>query len=193
MYYTLLLDYITREADGTRIIYDGELGDVVRNINKSKAYIKGFTANYFGRLSQYWKTAGFITYTQGNTLDTEEPMSSIPPLFGAFEVSYHKNKLALTASYRFNAKKDISSYNISEGIDNHVQTPIIDATAINVIERYYGSPSWMTFGLNTRYAIHENFMIQGAVTNLFDEHYKEFASGVSAPGRNFSVSVQANF
>jgi hemoglobin/transferrin/lactoferrin receptor protein len=28
---------------------------------------------------------------------------------------------------------------------------------------------------------------------LFDEHYVEFASGVSAPGRNLSVSLIANF
>lgn len=193
MYYTLLLDYITREANGDTIIYDGELGDVVKNINKSKAYIKGFTANYFGRLNQNWKTSGFITYTKGRTFDTEEPMSSIPPLFGEFEVSYRKNKIELTASYRFNAKKDITSYNISEGIDNHVQTPIVDANAIDDVDKYYGTPSWTTFGLNGRYSVNENFTVQGSVTNLFDEHYKEFASGISAPGRNFSVAIQANF
>lgn len=193
MYYTLLRDYITREADGTTVVYSGELGDVVRNVNKSTAYIKGFTANYFGWLNQNWKTAGFITYTKGRSIDTDEPMSSIPPLFGAFEVSYHKNKLALTASYRFNAKKDIASYNISEGIDNHVQTPVVNANATTAIDTYYGSPSWMTFGVNTRYSLSENFTFQAAVTNLFDEHYKEFASGISSPGRNFSVSIQATF
>ena len=193
MYYTLLLDYITREADGTTIIYDGELGDVEKNINKTKAYIKGFTANYFGRLNQNWKTSGFITYTKGNTIDTEEPMSSIPPLFGKFEVSYRKNKIELTASYRFNAKKDITSYNISEGIDNHIQTPIVDPNAIDDVDKYYGTPSWTTFGLNGRYTVNENFTVQGSVTNLFDAHYKEFASGISAPGRNFSVAIQANF
>ena len=192
-YYTLLQDYITREADGTRIVYNGELGDVVRNVNKSRAYIKGFTTNYFGRLNQNWKTSGFITYTQGKSMDTDEPMSSIPPLFGAVELSYHKKRCEFTASYRFNAKKDISTYNISEGIDNHVQTPIVDSNATNPVDRYYGSPSWMTFGLHARYSINENFTIQSAVTNLFDEHYKEFASGVSSPGRNFSVSVQATF
>ncbi len=120
-------------------------------------------------------------------------MSSIPPLFGRFEVSYRKNKIELTASFRFNAKKDISNYNISEGIDNHVQTPIVDATATDDVDKYYGTPSWSTFGLNGRYSVNENFTIQGTVTNLFDEHYKEFASGISAPGRNFSVAVQANF
>jgi hemoglobin/transferrin/lactoferrin receptor protein len=193
MYYTLLDNYITREADGTTNVYDGDVGNVVRNRNKGKAYITGYTANYLGRLNENWKTSGFITYTKGRTFDTDEPMSSIPPLFGRFEVSYRKNKIELTANYKFNSKKGIDQYNISEGIDNHVQTPIVDANAANALDKYYGTPSWSAFGLNGRYSVNENFTVQGSLTNVFDEHYKEFASGVSAPGRNFSIAIQANF
>ena len=193
MYYTLLDNYITREGNGNTIVYDGELGNIVKNVNKGRAYITGYTANYTGRLNQNWKTSGFITYTKGKTFDTNEPMSSIPPLFGRFEVSYRKNKIELTANYKFNSKKDIKNYNISEGIDNHVQTPIVDATATAAIDKYYGTPSWSTFGVNGRYTVNEKFTVQGTVSNIFDEHYKEFASGVSAPGRNFSVSIQATF
>ncbi len=193
MYYTLLDNYITREADGTTIVYDNEVGNVVKNVNKGRAYITGYTANYIGRLDENWKTSGFITYTKGKTFDTDEPMSSIPPLFGRFEISYRKNKIELSANYRFNAKKDIKAYNISEGIDNHIQTPIVDANATEAIDKYYGSPSWSTFGVNGRYTVNENFTVQGTVSNIFDEHYKEFASGVSAPGRNFAVSIQASF
>ena len=120
-------------------------------------------------------------------------MSSIPPLFGRFEVSYRKHKIELTANFRFNAKKDISDYSISEGIDNHVQTPIVNATATSEVEKYYGTPSWSTFGFNGRYSVSENLTIQGTITNIFDEHYKEFASSISSPGRNFSLAIQANF
>ena len=192
-YYTLLDNYITREADGNTILYDGEIGNVVKNVNKGRAFITGYTANYFGRLNHNWKTSGFITYTKGKTFDTEEPMSSIPPLFGKFEISYRKNNIEISADYRFNSKKDIKEYNISEGIDNHVQTPIINANATSAVDKYYGTPSWQTFGLNGKYNINQNFWFQGKVSNLFDEHYKEFASGVSAPGRNFSVAIYATF
>lgn len=192
-YYTLLDNYITREADGTTIMYDGELGNVVKNVNKNRAFVTGYTASYQGRINQNWRTSGFITYTKGRTFDTDEPMSSIPPLFGRFEVSYRKNKVELSANYRFNAKKDITSYNITEGIDNHVQTPIVNSSATNDVEKYYGTPSWFTVGLNGKYSVNQNFSIQGALSNLFDEHYKEFASGVSAPGRNFSVAIHATF
>ncbi len=192
-YYTILDNYITREANGNTIMYDGEQGNVVQNVNKGRAFITGYTANYFGRINHKWKTSGTITYTKGKTFDTEEPMSSIPPLFGRFEISYRKNKIEVSADYRFNAKKDIKDYNISEGIDNHTQTPIVDANATNNVDKYYGTPSWKTVGLNGKYNVNQNFWIQGKITNLFDEHYKEFASGVSAPGRNFSVAIHATF
>ena len=120
-------------------------------------------------------------------------MSSIPPLFGRFEISYRKNRIELSVDYRFNAKKDIKDYNISEGIDNHVQTPVIDANAAKILDKYYGTPSWQTFSLNAKYNVSPSLWIQGKLTNLFDEHYKEFASGVSAPGRNFSVALHAIF
>jgi hemoglobin/transferrin/lactoferrin receptor protein len=192
-YYTLLDNYITREADGNTILYDGEIGNIVKNINKGRAFITGFTANYFGRINHNWKTSGTITYTKGRTFDTDEPMSSIPPLFGRFEISYRKNRIEMSVDYRFNAKKDIKDYNISEGIDNHVETPIINLKATSVVDKYYGTPSWQTVGLNGKYNVNQNFWIQGKVSNLFDEHYKEFASGVSAPGRNFSVALHATF
>lgn len=192
-YYTVLDNYITREADGTTILYDGDLGDVVKNTNKGSAFITGYTVNYQGKINQQWKTSGFVTYTKGRTYDTDEPLSSIPPLFGKFEATYRKDKIELSVNYRFNTKKSIKNYNLSEGIDNHEQTPIINPTATQDVDRYYGTPSWSTFGLNGRYIVSQKFTLQGSLSNIFDEHYKEFASGISAPGRSFSVAIHATF
>ena len=99
----------------------------------------------------------------------------------------------MSVDYRFNTKKDIKNYNISEGIDNHEQTPIINPNATKEIDKYYGTPSWKTIGLQGKYDINQNFWVQGKISNLLDEFYKEFASGVSAPGRSFSVAVYATF
>ena len=196
-YYTLLENYIAREAfslsGSSTILYDNETGTIVSNVNKGTAYITGFTASYLGKLNKNWKTSGSITYTKGHTFDTDEPLSSIPPLFGKFRVSYQKNKLELAVNVQFNSRKKISAYNLSEGIDNHTQTPIVNANATNDIDKYYGTPSWMTFGINSSYKVNKNISIQGLLSNIFDEHYKEFASGISAPGRNFSLAVHATF
>ena len=199
IYYTLLDNYIQRDfvynADGTikQVEFDGEFGNAVNNQNKGNAYIFGYTLNYLGKISKTINTSGFITYTKGRTYDTEEPMSSIPPLFGQFQVNYQKEKIALGAEFRFNSKKDIADFNFTEGIDNHELTPIVDANAINDLDKFYGSPSWITFGLNGSYEVSDNFSVQARLDNVFDEHYIEFASGVSSPGRNLSVSFMANF
>jgi hemoglobin/transferrin/lactoferrin receptor protein len=198
VYYTLLNNYIIRDFfslnGDTTVLYDGELGNIVANQNRKTAFITGFTGNYEGRISDRLNTSGFVTYTKGKAYDTGEPLSSIPPLFGQFDVSYrYDSKLELGANVRFNAKKDIKDFNISEGIDNHDLTPIVNENATNDLDKYYGSPSWVSVGVNSKYVANANWTFQGSISNIFDQHYREFASGVSAPGRNFSFSVIANF
>lgn len=199
LYYTLLDNYIQRDfvfnADGTnkQVEFDGDLGNAVSNQNKGNAYIFGYTLNYLGKISKTINTSGFITYTKGRTYDTKEPMSSVPPLFGQFEMNYKKNKIEIGATLRFNSKKDIQDFNFTEGIDNHDLTPIVNSNATSEKDIYFGSPSWMTLGLHGSYSVSDNFSFQARLDNVFDEHYIEFASGVSSPGRNLSVSFVANF
>ena len=199
IYYTLLDNYIQRDfvynEDGSiqQVEFDSEFGNAVSNQNKKQAYITGFTANYLGKISSVWKTSGFITYTKGSTYDTNEPMSSIPPLFGQFEVNYILERMEVGAALRFNAKKDIEDFNITEGIDNDDLTPIVNENATNPRNIYFGSPSWVTLGLNGSYVVNDNFSVQARLDNLLDQHYIEFASGVASPGRNLSVSFMATF
>ena len=199
VYYSLLDNYIQRDfvynTDGSKkqVQFDGEFGNAITNQNKGTAYVFGYTLSYLGKISSTINSSGFITYTKGRTYDTKEPMSSIPPLFGRVEINYKKDKIEFGAALKFNSKKDIEDFNITEGIDNHDLTPIVDPNAILDSDKYYGSPSWMTIGLTSNYLLSDTFSIQARLDNIFDEHYIEFASGISAPGRNASISFVANF
>jgi hemoglobin/transferrin/lactoferrin receptor protein len=190
-YYTLLDNYIIRENfslnGSSTILFDGEEGNIVANVNRDQAYIVGCTFTFKGHITNSLKTRGSFTYTKGKTYDTKEPLSSIPPLFGSLEFSYEKPKLEVSIDLKFNGRKSLKDYNLSEGIDNIEQTPLI-----NGIE-YYGSPSWSTLNFSTKYHLTKSLDIQLAIDNILDQHYKEFASAISAPGRNFSFSVLANF
>ena len=196
-YYTLLQHYIIRDdfsmygnsSHGGLLLYDDEMGNIVSNQNRGNAFIHGYTASYQGKLSEYLTTSGFITYTKGRTYDSKEPLSSIPPLFGQFDVNFMNKKFQLGTSLRFNSKKDIEDFNFTEGIDNHDLTPIINENATEDIDKYFGSPSWVTLGFNSSYSFNKNWKLQGMISNIFDQHYREFASGISAPGRNFSFSL----
>jgi hemoglobin/transferrin/lactoferrin receptor protein len=197
IFYTLLDNYIIRDYftinGSNQVLFDGEYGNAVANQNRGNAYITGYTVSYLGKLSNTFNTSGFITYTKGRTYDTGEPMSSIPPLFGQFEINYNKDKIEVGAALRFNSKKDISDFNFREGIDNHDLTPVVDANATNDKDIYFGTPSWITLGINSRYSVTDTFSVQARLDNILDEHYIEFASGASSPGRNLSFSFVANF
>ena len=191
IYYTLLNNYIAREPyeinGSPTIIYDGEELETFANVNHNNAYIMGSTLSFNGRLSERYSTRGSITLTKGHTYDTDIPLSSIPPLFGNLEVEYSKNKFYSSINYRFNGKKSIEDYNLVEGIDNEEQTPIDPSTG-----DYYGTPSWSSLDFNSGYKISQVFAVQFMVNNLFDNHYKEFASAISSPGRNFVFSILLN-
>lgn len=197
VYYTLLNNYIYREDyvfnGSSTIIFDGEEENVVANVNKGNAYVTGFTASYQGKLHENFTTSGSVTFTEGRTYDTDETLSSIPPIFGNFDINYSNNKIEAGISLRFNGRKKISDYNLEEGIDNQNQSPIVNAAATEDVDIYYGTPSWVTLSLYGKYTINKNFALQGRLNNVFDQHYKEFASSISAPGRDFSLSLFVNF
>ncbi|MCF6347620.1 MAG: TonB-dependent receptor [Flavobacteriaceae bacterium] len=196
-YYTLLDNYIIRDNfllnGSSTILFDGELGNIVANVNNNTAYILGGTFNFKGDIGNNFKTRASFTYTKGKAYDTNEPLSSIPPFFGLLELSHEKGRLEMGLDFKYNGRKKPKDYNITEGIDRIEQTPIIDANAIDAIDKYYGSPSWTTFNFRSKYRLSKNFDFLFAVDNIFDTHYKEFASGISAPGRNFSFSLLVNF
>ncbi len=192
-YYTVLNRYIARDfypLNGSSTIeYDGETVTTIANVNKGKAAIFGGTISFNGKfLKDYYGKAN-ITYTQGKAKDTDEPLSSIPPLFGAMEFGYRKSKWDVSLNMKFNTKKKFSDYNLIEGIDNVNQTPLNPETNSYDL----GNPAWKTFNFNTSYKIHKNLDLSVKIDNIFDVHYKEFASSISAAGRNFSFTLMSNF
>jgi len=191
-YYTLLNNYIVRapfEINGkTEIIYDGELANVVANVNMGNAYLAGATMTFKGNITNTWNTRASLTYTQGSAYDTNEPLSSIPPLFGNVEIGYARNRIETGINMVFNSRKRAEDYNISEGIDNIEQTPFILPEG-----EYYGTPSWYTLNYYMRFKTSKYVDLLINVDNIMNNHYKEFASAISAPGRNFSFTVIGTF
>jgi len=191
-YYTLLNNYIVRapfELNGnSEIIYDGELANVVANVNMGNAYLAGATMTFKGNLTNTWNTRASLTYTQGKAYDSDEPLSSIPPLFGNLEVGYARNRVETGINVIFNGRKKLEDYNISEGIDNIEQTPFILPEG-----EYYGSPSWYTLNYYMRFKTSKYVDLLINIDNILDHHYKEFASAINAPGRNFSFTVIGTF
>ncbi len=187
VYYTLLDNYISRNdfeiENSSSILYENELGNIVANINNDNAYIFGSTFSFKGKMNNIWFTNGSVTYTKGKTYDTKLPLSSIPPLFGMLEIGFEKERIQASVNWKFNSKKALKDYNLIEGIDNIEQTPLNQNTGL-----YEGSPAWNTLNVSAKYELNKSLSLFLNLDNIFDIHYKEFASSISTPGRNISVS-----
>ncbi len=197
VYYMLLQNYIARDFykfhNQDEILYDGEMAQTIANVNKGNAFVTGGTFSFQSQINTHLKAKASTTYTQGKSYDSEEPLSSIPPLFLNAGLSYHHKKWDFNIDYRYNAHKKASDYNITEGIDNIEETPIINPEHEDAIGKYYGTPSWSTLDFSTQYKLSRNATIHLHFDNIFDVHYKEFVSGVSSPGRNISLAVNMHF
>jgi len=190
VYYTLLTNYIGRDnftiGNSSTIMYDGEEGNVVANINKNNAFIAGGTFGVRGSFETNWFTKGSLTYTKGKTLDNNEPLPSIPPLFGSFEIGFEKERFQANLNWKYAAAKKIKDYSTT-GEDNLEATPFNSS-----LNSYYGTPSWNTLNFNTNYKVNNRITVYATIDNILDVNYREFASNISASGRNLSLALLIN-
>ena len=161
------------------MLYDGEMMKMIANTNINSARMFGVNFNFYQKLSPKIDVNLNSSYVNGSSSDTL-PLAHIPPLSIRGELNFKSNKKSEITFYtKYNAWKKVINFD-ANGIDN-IEEATID-----------GTPSWYT--LNLRYTKQLNkIRISVSCENILDAHYKTFASGLSASGRNFIVSLQTNF
>jgi hemoglobin/transferrin/lactoferrin receptor protein len=53
------------------------------------------------------------------------------------------------------------------------------------------SPNWYTLNLKASIKLNPYLTVMGGVENITDQLYRPYSSGISAPGRNYSLSLRA--
>ncbi|MCX8019382.1 MAG: TonB-dependent receptor [Chitinophagaceae bacterium] len=165
------------------IIYNGVKSAVFANQNLNKGRTYGFNASTKMDFSRYLSFTSTVTYTRGRIANydgTEIPQSHIPPLYGKTSLMYEKAKFGTELFVLFNGWKRLKDYN-PFGEDN-LQYATPD-----------GMPSWMTLNWRGHVNIGKYVQLQAAVENILDRNYRYFASGFSAPGRNFILAVRTKW
>ncbi len=186
VYYTKLTNaLITQNSQfqgADSIMYDGQLSQVMSTVNAGKAYIYGIEGALAGQLNKYISVLGTVNYTKGRVVtDTVPyPLDHIPPVFGKFSVVSSVNRLRTEFFVNYSGWKRIKDYNMI-GEDNFEY-----ATA-------QGMPSWFTLNARVSYAITKDISMQVACENILDQNYRQYASNISAPGRNFILTLRGNF
>ena len=93
-------------------------------------------------------------------------------------------------AYKFSGSKNPDDYS-KGGEDGLEETPIL--SYVDKIPQYYGMPSWGVLKLSSSYELSNNFKATLILDNIFDIHYREFASGISSPGRNLNIVLEHKF
>lgn len=165
------------------ILYNGVQSAVYANRNNKKANMYGFNGNikvdFTNRLSFF----GTVTYTYGRFKKedgSKSPQDHIPPVYGKTSLAYAHEKFSTEAFILFNGWKRLKNYNL-DGEDN-LQYATPD-----------GMPSWMTLNWRNSFKISKKAQFQFTIENILDRNYRYFASGFSAPGRNFVFSLRGTW
>ena len=151
----------------------------IANTNINSAKMKGINFRFKINIIKSLLFSGNTSYVNSITSDSI-PMAHIPPFQSRGEIIHNINKKSKIKIYsNFNGWKYASNFD-ENGVDN------LDEATID------GTPSWYTLNLIYSKNIN-NLKISIACENILDVHYKTFASGISASGRNFILNLQTDF
>ena len=165
-------------SDTWSLIIEKEKLSTQINQNIGNARIYGFSVDGIGSFSNGFTIIGNINFT-GSTLNKQiGPLPSILPLYGNIKINYKRQKFNLTLSNNFSGRKLSQDYS-KGGEDKIEETPTLNIKRGNVV--YYGSPKWSIYSITGAFYYSEKIRTSLSIDNIFDLHYKEFASGISAP------------
>lgn len=183
-YYTILKDAIIKQSfvlnGQDSIVYDGEYLPIVANRNAQEARVYGFYSKMNIKISKQWTWVNTLNKTFGVIQEDDSPLDHIPPIFAKSELQWTKKNHSATFYSLYNGWKRADEYSIN-GSDN------LDEATID------GNPAWWTLNLSYIATISPTITVQVAFENILDVHYKTYSSGISSPGRNIIISLNASF
>ncbi len=185
VYYTRLFDAIVTDNftfnNQSTIIYNGVVSNIQANQNFGKASIFGYNALMKAKLSAHFKWYGSFNYTYGRVeTTTEKPLDHIPPFYGKTGITFENKFLNADIYMLYNGKKHLEDYSTS-GEDNLKYAPA------------NGMPAWQTYNIKTAVNILKELQFYTGIENILDIQYRNFASGINAPGRNYYFGATYHF
>ena len=191
-YYTLLnnamvrRDYTLNGQDS--ILYNGEMSKVQAIQNAAVARVFGVQAGLEVKIPGGLGISSHFNYQKGEEeLDdgSMSPLRHAPPWFGITHFTFGADKLMLDFYAVYNG--EVSYENMPEEEKGKGYMYAMDADG----NPY--SPGWYTLNIKAMYYITDIFSVSAGVENLTDRRYRPYSSGIVAPGRNFILSIRAEF
>jgi len=171
--------------------YDDEIYPTYANQNSENPIdLYGFTVGIRGEINGFNINMDYNTSTAVHHGRNSPTVAHIPPSFGKIEILKNFSRIDIKTLFLFSGEKKVEDYDDAE-VDNLDETPFI--THEDGTTEFLGLPRWSVLNISLLYRISSDLRIQLGVENIFDRHYKTFASGISAPGRNLFFDVNFLF
>ena len=191
-YYTYLQDAMVRRdytLNGQdSIMYDGEMSQVQAMQNAAFATVYGIQAEVEVKIPGGFGFSSQINYQKGEEeLDdgTTSPLRHAAPWFGMSSFTYSADKLRMDLYATYNGKVSNENLPPEEQGKDYMYAKDDDGNPY--------SPAWYTLNFKVIYQITDILSVSGGVENLTDIRYRPYSSGITAPGRNFILSLKASF
>ncbi len=191
-YYTLLNNAMVRrdyQLNGQdSIMYDGEMSKVQAVQNAAVATVYGLQAGIEIKLPAGFGFSTDLNYQVGEEeLDdsSTSPSRHAAPFFGITRLSLNSGNLSMQLYATYQAEKSFDDLPQEEQGKTEIYAKDSDGNPY--------SPSWYTVNIKASYSLTETFVLGAGVENITDQRYRPYSSGISAPGRNFIISLRANF
>ncbi len=170
------------------ILYQGEEVETFANVNSGDRYLVGGSIDGYYSFVDTFSIQGNISFIKAGKNKKYGPLPSISPIFGNLLLKYNKENWLTSLRFQFSGSKNPNTYSIG-GEDGLEETPLISELS----GLYAGTPAWNDLSLLTQYEWKENIRFIVGIDNIFDIHYRTFASGISAPGRNLKIGANIAF
>jgi len=169
------------------VLYDGEISQVQAIQNAASAYVYGVQAGIEVNLSKLVAFNSQISYQHGEEeLESGEkaPLRHAAPWFGSSHVTFSKSKFKADVYAFYNGEVSYDQLAPSEREKTYMYA--IDA------ENNPYSPTWLTLNFKAMYQLSKQVMVNMGLENILNKRYRQYASGIVAPGRNLIVSLRAS-
>ena len=191
-YYTRLDNAMVRRdfelAGQDSIVYEGTLSRVQAIQNAAVADVYGIQAGMEARLGAGFGFSTDLNWQRGEEeLDdgTRSPSRHAAPFFGASRLTYRADRLELQLNSQYQGRRSADVLPVEERAKDEIYAK--DTNGNNY------APAWYTLNLKAHYALSETFSLGAGLENITDQRYRPYSSGLSGAGRNFILSLQANF
>jgi hemoglobin/transferrin/lactoferrin receptor protein len=170
------------------IDYDGVLSRVLSQQNVSEVWVAGIQAGIDWQFAEGFKISSTLNFQKGKEKDPETDRNFSPthvaPMFGATHFIYNRNKVKADVYANYNGKISYTKLALTERADSHLYAQDNNGNPY--------APSWWTLCAKGEFRFNEHLALSAGVENILDKRYRPYASGISAPGRNFIISVRVH-